>query len=48
MEAAQQVTLLVSSGQSIKDAIQSVKASKPACDSYMNAVVQGLGFREPS
>ncbi|CAE7681438.1 unnamed protein product [Symbiodinium sp. KB8] len=38
MEAAQQVALLVSSGQSFKDAIQAVKASKPACQSYMDHV----------
>lgn len=38
MEAAQQVALLVSSGQSFKDAIQAVKASKPACHSYMDHV----------
>ena len=38
MEAAQQVALLVSSGQTFKDAIQSVKASRPACHSYMDFV----------
>ncbi|CAE7228312.1 unnamed protein product [Symbiodinium sp. CCMP2592] len=38
MEAAQQVALLVSSGQSFKDAVQSVKASRPACHSYMDFV----------
>ena len=38
MEAAQQVALLVSSGQTFKDAVHSVKASKPACHSYMDFV----------
>ena len=38
LEAAQQIALLCKSGSTMKEAIQSVKTAKPACESYIEVV----------
>ncbi|CAE7392483.1 unnamed protein product [Symbiodinium sp. CCMP2592] len=50
IEAAQQVALMCTSGSTVKDAVNSVKASKPACEDYMEHVgvyVQKFGGGSP-